>query len=115
VADGERVAAEQGCLKCHSVDGSRHIGPTWVDLYLRQEKLADGRIIVADEAYLTRSMMDPAADIVAGFQNVMPTYQGKLTPPEVAAIVEYIKSLKTSAVRSGPSAGPVYEPKPRQP
>ena len=115
VADGERVAAEQGCLKCHSVDGSRHIGPTWVDLYLRQEKLADGRIIVADEAYLTRSMMDPAADIVAGFQNVMPTYQGKLTPPEVAAIVEYIKSLKTSAVRSGPSAGPVYESKPRQP
>jgi cytochrome c oxidase subunit 2 len=115
VSEGERVAAEQGCLKCHSVDGSRHIGPTWVDLYLRQEKLQDGRTIVADEAYLTKSMMDPAADIVAGYQNVMPTYQGKLTPPEVAAVVEYIKSLKTSAVRSGPSAGPVYESKPRQP
>ena len=109
VDEGRRVAAEQGCLKCHSVDGSRHIGPTWVDLYLREERLKDGKSVLADEAYLTKSMMDPAADIVAGFQNVMPTFQGKITPPEVAAVVEYIKSLKTPAVRVGPSEGPVYE------
>jgi cytochrome c oxidase subunit II len=109
IEEGRRVAAEQGCLKCHSVDGSRHIGPTWVDLYLREEKLKDGKMVVADEGYLTKSMMDPGAEIVAGFQNVMPTYQGKLPPPEAAAIVEYIKSLKTPAVRSGPSEGPVYE------
>jgi cytochrome c oxidase subunit 2 len=109
VEQGRIVAAEQGCLKCHTVDGSRHIGPTWVDLYLRREKLKDGREVVADEAYLTKSMMDPGADIVAGYQNVMPTFQGKLTPPEAAAIVEYIKSLKTPAVRVGPSEGPVYE------
>ncbi len=111
--EGRRVASEQGCLKCHSVDGTRHIGPTWVDLYLRQEKLKDGKIVVADEGYLTKSMMDPAADLVAGFQNVMPTYQGKLSPPEVAAVVEFIKTLKTQAVRSGPSEGPVYESIPR--
>jgi cytochrome c oxidase subunit II len=111
--EGRRVASEQGCLKCHSVDGTRHIGPTWVDLYLRQEKLKDGKIVVADEGYLTKSMMDPSADLVAGFQNVMPTYQGKLSPPEVAAVVEFIKTLKTQAVRSGPSEGPVYESIPR--
>ncbi len=109
VDEGRRAAAEQGCMKCHSVDGSRHIGPTWVDLYLRREKLKDGRTVVADEAYLTRSMMDPGADVVAGYQNVMPTFQGRLTPPEAAAIVEYIKSLKSPAVRSGPSEGPAYE------
>jgi cytochrome c oxidase subunit 2 len=114
VQEGQRVAAEQGCLKCHTVDGSRHIGPTWVDLYLRREKLKDGETIVADEAYITKSMMDPAAQIVAGYQNVMPTFQGKMTPPEVAAVVEYIKSLKTPAVRSGPSEGPVYESIPKQ-
>ncbi len=114
VEEGRRVAAEQGCMKCHSVDGTRHIGPTWTDLYLREEKLASGKRIVADEAYITRSMMDPAAEIVAGFQNVMPTYQGKLTPPEVAAVVEYIKSLRTPVVRTGPSEGPVYESVPRK-
>jgi cytochrome c oxidase subunit 2 len=114
VEEGRRIAGEQGCLKCHSVDGTRHIGPTWVDLYLRHEKLESGKDIVADEAYLTKSMMDPGADIARGFQNVMPTYQGKLAPPEAAAIVEFIKSLKTSAVRSGPSEGPVYESIPRK-
>jgi cytochrome c oxidase subunit 2 len=114
VEQGRRVAAEQGCLKCHTVDGSRHIGPSWVDLYLRREKLKDGQEVVADEAYITKSMMDPAAQIVAGYQNVMPTFQGKMTPPEVAAVVEYIKSLKTPAVRVGPSEGPAYESIPKQ-
>jgi cytochrome c oxidase subunit 2 len=114
VEEGRRVAAEQGCLKCHSVDGTRHIGPTWTDLYQREERLANGKTVRADEAYLTKSMMDPAADIVNGFQNVMPTYQGKLSPPEVSAVVEYIKSLKTPAVGPGPSEGPVYESVPRK-
>jgi cytochrome c oxidase subunit 2 len=114
VEEGRRVAAEQGCLKCHSVDGTRHIGPTWTDLYLRDERLQSGKSVRADEGYLTRSMMDPAADLVQGFQNVMPTYQGKMSPPEVAAVVEYIKSLKTPAVVSGPSEGPAYESVPRK-
>jgi cytochrome c oxidase subunit 2 len=109
VSEGRRIASEQGCMKCHTVDGTRHIGPTWVDLYLRQQKLKDGKAVLADEAYITKSMMDPAAQIVAGYQNVMPTYQGRLSPPEVAAVVEYIKSLKTQAVRSGPTDGPAYE------
>ena len=114
VEEGRRVAAEQGCLKCHSVDGTRHIGPTWTDLYLRRERLTTGKTVVADEAYLTKSMMDPAADVVAGYPNVMPTYQGKITSPEVAAILEYIKSLRTTAVATGPSEPPAYESVPRK-
>jgi cytochrome c oxidase subunit II len=112
IRQGERVAAEQGCLKCHTVDGARHIGPTWLDLYGKEEKLASGKTVVADEAYLTRSMMDPGAEIAAGYQDVMPTYQGKLSPPEAAAVVEYMKSLRTSAVRAGPSQPPAYAPIP---
>ena len=110
VDQGKRIAAEQGCLKCHSTDGTRHIGPTWLDLYRRQEKLTDGTTVVADEAYLTQSMMDPAVKIVEGFQPVMPSFQGKIAGPEVAALVEYIKSLQSDAVRTGPSEGPAYAP-----
>ena len=110
VEQGRRVATEQGCFKCHSTDGSRHIGPTWLDLYHRREKLNDGSFIDADEAYMTRSMMDPAADVVDGFQPVMPSFQGKISGPEVAALVEFIKSLQSESVRSGPSEGPVYAP-----
>ena len=110
VDQGRRVAGEQGCLKCHSTDGTRHIGPSWLDLYQRREKLTDGSTVVADEAYLTKSMMDPAADVVEGFQPVMPSFQGKIAGPEVAALVEYIKSLQSDAVRTGPSEGPAYAP-----
>jgi cytochrome c oxidase subunit II len=110
VDQGRRIAAEQGCVKCHSTDGTRHIGPTWLDLYHRREKLADGRTVEADEAYLTESMMDPALKVVEGFQPVMPSFQGKLAGPEVAALVEYIKSLQSDAVRTGPSEGPAYAP-----
>jgi cytochrome c oxidase subunit 2 len=110
VEQGKRVAVEQGCLKCHSTDGSRHIGPTWLDLYHRREKLTTGALIDADEAYLTRSMMEPAVEIVDGYQPVMPSFEGKITAPETAALVEYIKSLQSDAVRPGPSEGPAYAP-----
>ncbi|HYS09812.1 MAG TPA: cytochrome c oxidase subunit II [Myxococcales bacterium] len=110
VDQGKRVAADQGCLKCHTTDGTRHIGPTWLDLYGRREKLSDGSVVVVDEAYMTESMMEPAAKIVEGFQPVMPSFQGKMTAPETAAVVEFIKSLQSDAVRTGPSEGPAYAP-----
>jgi cytochrome c oxidase subunit 2 len=112
VDQGRRLAAEYGCFKCHTVDGTPHIGPTWLDLYERRERLEGGKTVVADEPYLTRSMMDPRADVVSGYQPVMPTFQGRIPAPEVAAIVEFIKSLRTDVVRAEPSKGPVYAPIP---
>jgi cytochrome c oxidase subunit II len=109
VTEGRRLAITQGCLKCHSIDGSAHIGPTWLDLYRRTEHLANGATIVADEAYLTESMMDPRAKQVAGFDLVMPSSLGKLESSETAAIVEYIKSLRTGVVPA-PVEVPVYAP-----
>ena len=109
---GRKLASEYGCFKCHTVDGTRHIGPTWLDLYRKSEKLQDGKTVVADEAYLTESMMDPAAKVVAGYQNVMPTFQGRVPAPEIAAIVEFIKTQRTDIVRPEPSKGPVYVPVP---
>lgn len=109
---GRRLASEYGCFGCHTVDGTRHIGPTWRDLYGKVERLEGGKTVLVDEAYLTRSMMDPRADIVLGYQPVMPTFQGRLPPPEVAAIVEFIKSLRTDVVAAEPSKGPIYAPLP---
>ena len=91
---GERLAAEKGCLRCHTVDGTPHLGPTWRHLYRAQIPLAGGTSVVADEAYLTESMMDPLAKIRVGFVPIMPSYLGQLSAGDVAAIVEYIRSLK---------------------
>ncbi len=108
--EGERVAAQYGCFKCHTIDGTAHIGPTWVDLYMKRQLLADGRTVIVDEAYITRHMMDPRSGLAIGFQPVMPTFQGRISPPDTAAIVEFIKSLRTDAGRLEPSRGPVYGP-----
>jgi len=112
---GKRVAMAQGCLKCHSLTGEPHIGPTWLDLYRRRETLEDGQTVVADEGYLTDSMIDPRAKIVRGYKPVMPTYKGRLTAPDAAALVEFIKSLRSGNLENLPSKEPVYEPaKPAQ-
>ncbi len=108
---GTQAAAQQGCLRCHTLDGTPHIGPTWAGMYLSRVPLATGETVVADEAYLTESMMDPTAKIHAGYAPVMPSYHGLLAAPETAAIVELIKSLRDVPGRTEPPA----EPNPRAP
>ncbi len=92
-AVGERVAVEKGCTRCHTADGSPHIGPTWVGAFGARVPLSDGQQVTADAAYLTESMMDPLAKLHAGFQPVMPSYQGLLDPGEVGALLEYMRWL----------------------
>lgn len=109
---GQRAAAEQGCLRCHTLDGTPHIGPTFASLYGALVPLESGGEVIADEAYLTASMMDPLAEIHRGFPPVMPSYLGRLPPPDTAAIVELIRSLRRvpadPRARNGPSE---YEPR----
>jgi cytochrome c oxidase subunit 2 len=100
---GEQVAARYGCLRCHTVDGSPHIGPTWAGLYGSLIPLRDGKTAIADVAYLTESMMDPQSKMHAGYDPVMPSYIGLLKPPEVGALVEYIKALQQVPVEGGPA------------
>jgi cytochrome c oxidase subunit 2 len=106
LADQGRLVAQRAqCVSCHTADGRRHLGPTWRGLYGSWVDLVGGHRVMADEAYLTRSMMEPAADVVLGFRPLMPTYQGKLHAAEVAALLEYIKS-----VRAAPDPAVVAEP-----
>jgi cytochrome c oxidase subunit 2 len=92
---GERVAVMKGCMRCHTADGTPHIGPSWLGAYRSMVPLQDGENVLADEAYLTESMMDPLAQIRLGFRPVMPSYQGLLSAAEVGALVEYIRYLST--------------------
>lgn len=107
VEQGQKAASYYGCVRCHSVDGSPYIGPTWAGMYMSKVKLTNGEEVTADAAYLTRAMMDPLYEVHEGYKPVMPTYQGLLKPGETAAIVEYIRSLKDVAPRY---QGEGYEP-----
>jgi cytochrome c oxidase subunit 2 len=114
---GERAAAEQGCLRCHTTDGSSHIGPTWAALYGSVIPLEGGGEARVEEAYITESMMDPAVKIHRGFQPVMPSYQGRISAPETAAIIEFIRSLRETHPEGpgGAIGGPIFGPIPPLP
>jgi cytochrome c oxidase subunit 2 len=99
---GELVAAREGCLRCHTLNGQPHIAPTFAGMYRSRVPLAGGGEIVADDDYLTESMMDPLAKIHAGFVPVMPSYFGRLPPAEVAALLELIHSLGETPEKGTP-------------
>jgi cytochrome c oxidase subunit 2 len=94
---GRRAANEHGCFGCHTPGGAQYVGPTWLGLYGSEVVLDDGSRVRADESYLTRSMMDPAAQIVKGFPALMPSFRGQIDPAETASIIAYIKSLAREA------------------
>ena len=93
VEAGRKLFRVHGCNQCHSIDGAGKIGPTMQDVFGRGEIMADGSRLTVDENYLRESILEPTARVVAGFEPVMPTYQGRLDDPEIAAVIEYLKSL----------------------
>ncbi|MDI1480963.1 cytochrome c oxidase subunit II [Polyangium sp. y55x31] len=116
VRQGERAAAEQGCLRCHTLDGTPHLGPTWAGLYGSTVPLEDGSRVKVDEAYITESMMDPLARIHAGYQRIMPSYLGLIRPADTSAIIELMKSLRDVRPKPGAQApwGTVTIPETRE-
>lgn len=93
---GQELARQLGCSACHSSDGNLSVGPTWKGLFGAQQPLADGTTVTADEAFLRESIVDPNAKIAESFQpSIMPQDFGeRLSDQQVAALIEYIKSLQ---------------------
>jgi cytochrome c oxidase subunit 2 len=88
---GRLLAQQKGCVACHSVDGSRGVGPSWKGLFGRTEELEGGGTAKVDDAYLRQAINAPQASIVRGYPPVMPP--ASLSDAELSAVVEYIKSV----------------------
>jgi cytochrome c oxidase subunit 2 len=93
---GERLFGDLACDTCHLRDGSGR-GPSLANKFGSSEQLAAGGRVVVDEAYLRESILLPQTKIVAGYQPLMPTFQGLLSEENVMALVEYVKSLRASS------------------
>lgn len=91
---GKQLYTEYTCNACHSVDGSKGVGPSFKGLWGSQEKLVDGSSVKVDEEYIRESIMDPQAKIVAGYPPSMPTFQGQIDDDEIFALIAYMKTLK---------------------
>ena len=69
------------------------LGPMLAGVFGHEVKLQSGETIVVDESYVRESLMTPLAKIVAGYQPIMPTYQGQLSEEQIIRLIAYIKSL----------------------
>ncbi|TAK83585.1 MAG: cytochrome c oxidase subunit II [Betaproteobacteria bacterium] len=90
-AQGFEVFRRKGCSGCHAANSAVH-APELNGIFGRTVHLADGRTVRADEAYLRDSMLLPKRDVVAGYEPIMPSFQGQLDEGEIAALISYLKS-----------------------
>lgn len=90
---GERLFVRLACVTCHRADGGGR-GPSLVDVFGSEVKLASGATVTADEDYIRESILEPKAKVVAGWDPVMPTFSGQVGEEGILQLVSYLKSLQ---------------------
>ena len=97
-----------GYASCHA-GGPQQRGAQLEGIFGKEVKLVGGQTVVADEAYIRESILNPGAKVVEGYQPIMPTFKGQVTEEQIVALVSYIKSLSgvtgtSSSMSSGTAA-----------
>lgn len=104
VAAGEKLFQDLACNTCHTNQADAR-GPVLPGLFGHTVQLQNGTTVVADEAYIRESIVNPQAKIVAGFQPIMPTFQGLVSEEQLLQLIAYVRSLTEQApARSGTTA-----------
>jgi cytochrome c oxidase subunit 2 len=95
---GAPLFTQLACVTCHLPDGSGR-GPSLVGVFGSTVTLSNGAQVAADESYLRESILTSQAKIAAGYQPLMPTFQGLVNENDVASLIEYIKSMQPGGTR----------------
>lgn len=106
---GERLFNDMACTSCHQA-GSGQRGPSLGGLAGRAVPLRSGGTVVADDHYLRESILNPTARVVAGYEPIMPVYQGLIDEEGLLAILTYIKTLPPTGAAAAPPAGTTTPP-----
>ena len=88
---GAKLYTKKACNTCHTLDGSALVGPSYLQtsqMWGQERVFDDGSSTVIDDNYIRSSILEPMTQIVAGYQGVMPTYQGLLSDRELDALIE---------------------------
>ena len=98
VHPGLAILQANACNTCHSLDGSRLVGPSYRGLWGKEETvITDGkkRTIIVDEDYIRRAIWEPNADIVDGYnKGLMQSYKDQITAAEIDSIIVFLKGLQ---------------------
>jgi cytochrome c oxidase subunit 2 len=100
---GSKLFGDFACSTCHVENGTGR-GPSLKDIVGTTVDLQDGSTAVVDEAYLRESILNSQAKIVKGFQPLMPTFQGLVSEDNLVALIEYLKTLSTTATTAPAAA-----------
>jgi len=96
-AEGLKIMINQGCNACHSSDGTKIIGPSYLNLYgEKQVVIRDGKevTVTVDDEYIKRAIFQPNSEIVKGYpRDLMQSYKESLSEDDIVKIIEYMKSL----------------------
>jgi len=90
-----------GCASCHA-GGPQQRGAKLEGVFNSEVKLVGGSTVKADEQYLRNSILNPASQVVEGFQPIMPTFKGQVTEEQLNSLIAYIKSLSPNAPGTSP-------------
>lgn len=95
---GLKVLQQNTCTACHSLDGSKIVGPTFKGFYgSKHAVLTDGkeREITVDSTYIKNSILTPDMDVAKGFnKGLMRSYKSVVTDEDIKCVIEYFKSIK---------------------
>lgn len=89
---GRKTFLKYRCASCHSAT-ERARAPVLEELFGKPVRLRDSRVATADEAYIRESIVEPGAKIVAGWDNIMPTFRGQASEEEIIQLIAFLKSL----------------------
>src|SRR4030095_3595758 len=103
---GEQLYQTLGCVSCHGTKGEGGRGPELTGLFGKKVFLTNNQTLTADEGYLRESIENPSAKVVSGFNPIMPTFQGQVTPEQLIQIISFIKSLQVTGPQTTPAASP---------
>lgn len=90
--EGRKLFLQLQCVACHSADSGAR-GPVLEGIYRHWVPLTDGGRAFADENYLRESVLKPEAKVAAGFEPIMPTYQGQLDEEQLQRLIAFLKAL----------------------
>ena len=90
---GEKLFADLACNTCHRPEAQGR-GPVLQGLFGKTVTLQTGDTVVVDEAYVRESILNPSAKVTAGFQPIMPTFQGLVSEEQLLELIEYVKALR---------------------
>lgn len=104
VVAGRRLAEAQGCLGCHTTDGSALVGPTWQELWGSEVALNSGETVTVDRDYVARSVREPEAFAREGFKTgVMPPFD--LDDQQIDQLAALMRSISSQGDSVGTGTG----------